>query len=342
MNIATKMLIIIVLGSLVPVGIFAASISGMVFGLESESLNTIDLFGQDAGKKVGETAQKYLERTGEDTVLKIATENAIYLRELIKAKNITTVQELVNDPDIQKVGAHVWHGKEYVWIGGVYGDKDWRILVHPLGENVSRKHIDRDLHWYDKYPDLRPVLEKSALGGIATQSCGYYSWGEVYGVPVKKYLCNVPVGIELLDEQTGQMVPITAGTGAYLDSYFKDITASQVLPGESVAGEMQSYIDNAKQDLKNSFSQAVFMTNIYLVIAIVAIGIIAGVAAYMVINLISRPLDDLAKVAEKIGGGEINSEIPHRERDDEIGILARNMEGMRRSLEIASETLKEI
>jgi HAMP domain-containing protein len=47
-------------------------------------------------------------------------------------------------------------------------------------------------------------------------------------------------------------------------------------------------------------------------------------------------------VAEKIGGGEIASEIPHRDREDEIGILARNMEGMRRSLEIASETLKEI
>ncbi len=138
------------------------------------------------------------------------------------------------------------------------------------------------------------------------------------------------------------MVPLLTGTGAYFDSYFKDITASKVLPGESVAEEMQSYINDAKENLKNSFSQAVFMTNIYLVIAIIAIGIIAGVAAYMVINLISKPLDDLAKVAERIGGGEINTEIPHTERDDEIGVLARNMEGMRRSLEIASETLKEI
>ncbi|MBO8183197.1 MAG: HAMP domain-containing protein [Archaeoglobus sp.] len=342
MNIATKMLVIIIVGSLVPVGIFAASISGMVFGLEAESLKALDQFGKDAGEKVGNTAEKYLERSGEETVLRIATENAIYLRTLIKAKNITTIQDLVNDPDIQKVGSHVWYGKEYVWIGGVYGDKDFRTLVHPLSEKIYKKHLVKDLHWNESHPDLLNILQSSAIGGIATQSCGYYVWGEVYGKPAKKYLCNIPIGVELLDKETGQMVPLLTGTGAYFDSYFKDITASQVLPGESVAGEMQSYIEETKKDLEDSFSQAVFMTNVYLAIAIVVIAAIVGVAAYMVINLISKPLDDLAKVAEKIGSGDISSEIPHREREDEIGVLARNMEGMRRSLEIASETLKEI
>jgi HAMP domain-containing protein len=342
MRVATKMLILILLGSLLPVGIFAASMVGMIFGLESGSLKAMDTFGKEAGKKVGDAAEKYLERSGEETVLRIATENAIYLKTLIKAKNITTIQELVNDSDIQKVGAHVWYGKEYVWIGGVYGDKDFRTLVHPLAPKIYRKHLVKDLRWNETYPDLLSILQNSAIGGIATQSCGYYVWGEVYGKPAKKYLCNVPIGIELLDEEMGQMVPLITGTGAYLDSYFKDITASEILPGESVAGEMQSYIEDTKSDLERSFSQAVFMTKVYLAVAIVVIVLIVGVSALVVLNLISKPLNDLARVAEKIGGGEIVSEIPHRDRKDEIGILARNMEGMRRSLEIASETLKEI
>jgi HAMP domain-containing protein len=274
--------------------------------------------------------------------MKIAQENAIYLRALIKAKGIKTIQELASDPDIQALGKHTWYGKEYVWIAGVFGDRDWRLLVHPLGSEVFKKHVDHDLKWYDKYPDLRPVLEGSARGGTATQNCGYYTFGEVYGSPAKKYLCNVPVGIELLDEDTGQMIPIMTGAGAYLDSYFKDITASEQLPGKTISDEIITYVNSAKDSVKASFSKAVSQINMYLAIAIVVILVIAGIATYLVAVVVSNPLIDLAKSAERIGKGEINVEIPHRGRDDEIGVLAESMEGMRRSLEIASETMKEM
>jgi len=80
----------------------------------------------------------------------------------------------------------------------------------------------------------------------------------------------------------------------------------------------------------------------FQLILISLVGIIAMIVA---INYFSRsaivlPMLNLSQVAQEIGSGDLRYHIDYRERDDEIGYLARAMEGMKGNISHSYEELR--
>jgi len=78
-----------------------------------------------------------------------------------------------------------------------------------------------------------------------------------------------------------------------------------------------------------------------LVIALVVAGVFVGLIAFFTITRIARPIVDLSKTADKISAGEVDTEVPFRNRADEIGVLASSIERLKRSLKVAMQSLEE-
>ncbi len=340
MKLAYKVFVMVAIAALAPLTIVVTATLTSLSNLNQDAAMSIYSMGEEAKTTSGKLAEGYLKKSGESTVLILAQENALWLRNYLASKGITTLQELLNDSLVQELGKHRWFGKEYVWIAGVYGDGDWRLLVHPLGEKVREKHIIDDLHWDEKYPEVVPILRNSALGGVATLSCGYYTWGEVYGKPAKKYLCNVPVNYEVIDERTGKRIPLSVGTGAYLDGYFKEITESEELPGATIAQEIGSKVDAAARSVVEKITSAIYNVGIFSIVSVFVAIAVAGLIMVVITNLISKPVIDISSAADRVSEGELETRIPHQDREDEIGILARSIERLRRSLQAAAESLE--
>ncbi len=340
MKLAYKIFVMVAIASLLPLTIVVGTTLTSLTGLNRDVAVSIYSMGNEAKTTSSKLTDEYLKKSGEYTVLILAQENALWLREYLSSKKITTLQELLNDSLVQDLGKHRWFGKEYVWIAGVYGDGDWRLLVHPLGDEVREKHIINDLHWDEKYPEVVPILQNSALGGTATLSCGYYTWGEVYGKPAKKYLCNVPVNYEVIDEKTGKKIPLSVGTGAYLDGYFKEITESEEMPGATIAQEIGSKVDAAASSVVQKISSAIYNVGIFSIVSVLIAIAVAGLIMVTITNIISKPVIDIANAADRVSDGELDARIPHQDRDDEIGILAKSIERLRRSLQAAAESLE--
>ncbi len=330
----------VAIAALLPLLIVTAPTLMTLSGMKGDVINSVYTTGSEAEKIASFMTNEYLMKSGESTVLLLAQENALWVRNYLLSKNITTIQELVNDSVLQELGKHRWYGKEYVWIAGVYGDGDWRLLIHPLGEEVFAKRVVEDLHWDEKYPEVIPILRNSALGGTATVSCGYYTWGEVYGTPARKYLCNVPVNYVLIDENTGKKIPLSVGTGAYLDGYFKDITESEELPGVTVSQEISQKLSDTVNSVVEKMSSSIYNIQLFALISVIAAILVAGIVMLVVTSLISRPITEIAESADKISEGDLETRIPYQDRDDEIGILAKSIERLRRSLQAAAESLE--
>ncbi|MCX7727277.1 MAG: HAMP domain-containing protein, partial [Chitinispirillaceae bacterium] len=63
--------------------------------------------------------------------------------------------------------------------------------------------------------------------------------------------------------------------------------------------------------------------------------------AFFTVTRIGKPIIELSKTTDKISGGEVDIEVPFRNRTDEIGILANSIERLKRSLKVAMQSLEE-
>jgi len=79
----------------------------------------------------------------------------------------------------------------------------------------------------------------------------------------------------------------------------------------------------------------------YAITAIIIALVMVIVLAFVVSNSISKPIVELSMISERVSMGELETEVPHQDRDDEIGLLAKSIERLRRSLKIAIDSLEE-
>jgi len=116
------------------------------------------------------------------------------------------------------------------------------------------------------------------------------------------------------------------------------------MPGATVSKEIESKVDAAANIVveissTKMISSTISSVNIFAIASVVIAIAVATVIMFVITNLISRPVIDISTAADRISEGELETKIPHQERD-EIGILARSIERLRRSLQAAAESLE--
>ncbi len=113
---------------------------------------------------------------------------------------------------------------------------------------------------------------------------------------------------------------------SYIDGYFQYLTQNPANPSENIAGE-----------ITKSIEQVYFNLGIAAAIAIVFVAVLA----IFTTTSIARPIIEISRTADKISEGDLEAEVPYQDRADEIGILAKSIERLRRSLKVAMESLEE-
>nr|4GN0_A Chain A, Hamp domain of AF1503 [Archaeoglobus fulgidus DSM 4304]4GN0_B Chain B, Hamp domain of AF1503 [Archaeoglobus fulgidus DSM 4304]4GN0_C Chain C, Hamp domain of AF1503 [Archaeoglobus fulgidus DSM 4304]4GN0_D Chain D, Hamp domain of AF1503 [Archaeoglobus fulgidus DSM 4304] len=101
-------------------------------------------------------------------------------------------------------------------------------------------------------------------------------------------------------------------------------------PAENIASEISKSVEGAIQQVKNLLTLAADRAEQ-----------IVNDLASTTTSTITRPIIELSNTADKIAEGNLEAEVPHQNRADEIGILAKSIERLRRSLKVAMESLEE-
>ncbi len=220
MKLTPKILIIVVVASLVPLGILAQlTIAG------------ISQFGEEAKQGVTEVSQEYLTKAGEEAVkmkaqdLALQVQTYIQMKMKLENKTMLTTFDLINDPEFRKLATQRWGAMEYTWVGAgnrVGGRDVAVILAHPafVGENEKALGLDlvTFLRWNETMPELYNHLIKIIENPEAPQPvCGYYHWDDPTTTEVEKipkYLCHYPTTVKVYDPLTKSQLWVVAGTSA--------------------------------------------------------------------------------------------------------------------------------
>ncbi|MCS7143517.1 MAG: HAMP domain-containing protein [Archaeoglobaceae archaeon] len=329
MKLAPKIIIIVLLASFVPLLVLAQL---TIMGVTD--------FGENARSGVINVSQVYIVKAGEEAV-KMKTDELgkkleIYFRNKLRENPNLNTTDILKDPDFLEIASRRWGMGEYTWVmgAGLVGG-EWRVitLVYPtLPKDKWGKDIKYDLKWNESIPEFYNLSMK-AVGYPAQIICDYYTWVEPEtNEAVEKYGCyqQVLLPTPIYDPYLKSRVVILAGTGAYIDGYFKYLTQSPGNPTENIAGEVTKSIEKA--------GEQVYMN---LLIAFVVAVVFVGLIAFFTITRIAKPIIELSKTADKISAGEVDTEVPFRNRADEIGILANSVERLKRSLKVAMQSLEE-
>src|SRR5262249_39625094 len=93
------------------------------------------------------------------------------------------------------------------------------------------------------------------------------------------------------------------------------------------------------QDTDFAFNQVLNLRNSFILATILVLAV-AVIAAFFVARTISKPISELKEAADRISKGDIDIEIRAATADDEIGELARHLDGMRESIQTTNTNLR--
>jgi len=334
MRLTPQIVLIVIVASLVPVAVLGQLVIG-----------GITAFSNEAKQGVTDVSQEYLTKAGQEAVRMKAQDLAMTIQTYIEAKmklenkTMLTTFDLIQDPELWSIGVQRWGAKEYTWIGAgnKIGGREIAVLIaHPafigkeaaLGIDLSQPPLD----WDEKMPELYNLLVKIVENPESPKEvCGYYTWIDPStGEEFRKYLCHYPTSIKVYDPITKGELWVVAGTSAYIDGYFQYLTQNPENPAENIAGEISKSFESALQQIYYALGIAAAIALVFVVIL-----------AVFTTTSITRPIIELSNTADKIAEGDLEAEVPHQGRSDEIGILAKSIERLRRSLKVAMESLEE-
>ncbi len=332
MRLTPKIVAIVLVASLVPLLVLAQL---TVLGISQ--------FGDLAVSGVKKTSEEYLIRAGQEAVRMKAEDLAwqvtIYVRQKLAENPNLTTRDLINDPEFYRIAVQRWGAGEYTWVGAgeiINNEPRGILIAHPT---LPRQYLGLDLKYHLKWnqtmPDLYEIAVVKSLAKPETPEtvCGYYKWIEpATNKTVDKYLCQAPVNITLrvYDPLYNQPIRLVAGTAAYIDGYFQYLTQNPANPAETIGSEVKKNVDAASQQVYMSVVVALAIAIVFVVIV-----------AVFTISKVANPVVEISKTADRIAEGEIDIEVPHRERKDEVGILANSIERLRRSLKVTMQSLEE-
>jgi len=266
---------------------------------------------------IGYSTVTVLNTTGLQTAKVVAYSDAAFITSYLTERGVKSVGELVKDPVIGKTLSKMYYSSNPEVVkarvslivknqSGVYvlTYRTGAITVEPLSAVESE--------------GLRKLVMKAVSSGADTFVSGTYSFrnSERFGafyVPTEQPLNNALL-----------VVWVDIPKGSYVTNAFGELTE------EDIINNILKNLD----PIKGAIATSVVIGGLLSVLMIL-------VLVFIVNREISSPIVKLAETSEKIADGEIEISVPYQDRNDEIGILAKAIERVRRSLEIAVKTLEE-
>lgn len=124
-----------------------------------------------------------------------------------------------------------------------------------------------------------------------------------------------------------------------LDMPIHDDTYVTMIHGQDVVGgyislALMKSLNEAKQQFSELFNQYLSITIIGLVIFAITVTLLS--------RRVARPLETLTNATSALQQGDYDVEISGTRREDEVGLLARSFDGMRKSIKQQQETITKL
>jgi len=216
----------------------------------------------------------------------------------------------------------------------------------PIGQQVVISKTTNKPGWVVAVPIKDPT---SRVVGVLAKTCGLNE--------ITDQLANVKIGDTgraLLIAPDGKLV---AMTGAAFDKELRDFSKHPAFVGREARGGVLRYSDEnvatiavvqavrfgwivAVQIDEAEVARPVRETDKAMLVVLLVAVLLAAAFAAVAAPRVAQPLLRLTAVAEEISRGRFEHELTEVERSDEIGALARAIERMTRSLQLAMDRLK--
>jgi methyl-accepting chemotaxis protein len=256
----------------------------------------------------------------------------------------------------------------------------WTILaftIGPEGMSVSRSDNLAPVNYADR-EYFRTALSGQPIGQQVSISRTSHKPAWIFGVPIKDemgrvlgvlaktdglneitdLLANAKIGDSgraVLMAPDGKLV---AMTGASFDTELRDYSKHPLFAQREALGGILHYVDDGRptmaalQRVRFGWLVAVQIdeaeamrpvqeTDRTMLILLLVATLVAAAAAALVAPAYARPLQRLTSIADEMSRGRFDHEVPEVERQDEIGELARAIDRMTRSLQMAMARLTQ-
>lgn len=275
-----------------------------VFSLFSIS-NTIDTKVNEIGNESITSSTGALQKLAEDNAVdstkSIAKELEIYLAD----HPDKTWSDLSKDPAFRAIAVQP------------VGTQGSSLIGDPIGfKNLMHSSKAKEGTSYEDYkvdqPELYKIVSQIKNGSAAT---GYYKSKETDGSYRDKFISYYPVNLTSKDG-----VHMVVGIAVYIDEFLG--------PTKILEEKLQTENDNLVNELANSTQQAILLIFIIAILTIIAV-IFIGLAFS---RQTTAPLEKTARMISEMGKGHLSERLK-LDRDDEIGILGREMDAFSDNLQ---------
>jgi len=308
MRLAQKLTLTLVGGLILIVVIMAAYPYFITEGAVSKTRSTVRT-----------TTTKIITTTALQDAKSVALAQSALITSYMTNNNVTTVQKLLKDPVIRGALSKIYYSSNpqviKARIGILIMNSTGVYLAYYKMGSLKPESI-KDIA--SKSEGLVKLINNVTRAGTATFVSGIYKFGNSERFGAFYIPSDQPI------KETRIAIWVDIPRGSYVTNAFGELTE-------------QDFINSILQELepiRKAIGTSVFVGAILSILTIF-------VLVYRVNKDISLPIVKLAEVSNSIADGEIEATVPYQDRDDEIGILAKAIERVRRSLEIAVKTLEE-
>ncbi len=276
---------------------------------------TTDVKVNEIGNESITESTNALQKLAEENIIQntksIAKELEIYL----KAHPEKSWQDLSNDPDFRAIAVQP------------IGTQGYSVLADPVGfKNLMHSTKSKEGGSYEVYktdsPELFDIVTQIRGGKPAA---GYYQFKEQDGSYRNKFISYYPV-----NGSTSDGVKLETAITVYIDEFL----APTVTLEEKLRTENEGLI----QEISGSIQQAVVLILIFAILTIIAVILIGLWFA----RKTTAPLEQTAMMISEMGKGHLSGRLK-LERDDEIGVLGREMDAFSDHLQhTVLATLKQV
>jgi len=295
-------LILMMLGiSLIPLFIISSIGVFSLFSLSDVTDTKVNEIGNESINQSTAALQKLAEENVVQKTQDIAKELEVYLAD----HPDKTWADLSKDSAFRAIAVQPVGSQGSSLIGDPIGFKN---LMHSLKAKEGNSYEDYKV----SQPELYDIVLKIKTGSPAT---GYYSSKETDGSYRSKFISYYPVNLTTKDG-----IHIVTGVAVYIDEF--------LLPTKKLEEKLRAGNNSLITDLANSIRQAVILIVIIVILTIIAV-LIIGISFS---RKTTAPLEKTARMISEMGKGHLSERL-NLERDDEIGILGKEMDAFSDNLQ---------
>jgi len=294
LKILNKVLLVLFVLSVIPLGILGYMAIGNINGMQNTALENVDLVRSYALDDSNES----LSDLGSLMIKQIANDVAKQLEIFIRSNPDMTVLDLQNDSYFSALSVQPVGDTGYTAVT----DVDTLICRFHASAGV----VNLDLHnLAEKLPGFWSVMSKTETGKVSE---GFYDWAEADGTIKKKYMY-----IAIVNARTADDVQFSVAATTYIDEFSAPVVLTKQKLDESI-NEIKKSIDITSFKIQN---QAIMFTLVTILLLIII--------GFLFASSITKPIKQLNRAGMMIADGQLDTQMPTIKSSDEIKDLSNTM-----------------